>query len=307
MQQKSNLFSIVIPTYNREKFIAETIRSVKNQTYVNWECIVVDDGSSDNTKAIVTNLASEDNRIHYIFQENAERSTARNNGIKQATGEFICFLDSDDQYDPNYLEELLLFINFNKITDGLIVTNFSNWDGHKKENAHTPSLKEPVGDWLFLYPVSPSRTCVSKSILEKCTFREDITIVEDTVLWVSIANEYPVYHLEKNLINYRVHVENSVNPNSGSCFNRHKGLTLFFNDPLSSIVSKNVKRHMLSETKFRIAEYYLMNKRQKMACWFAIQTILSDPFHYQTKMRIYFFKKIIESLISKRPINTSAS
>jgi glycosyltransferase involved in cell wall biosynthesis len=188
MQQKSILFSIVIPTYNRGSFITDTIQSVQSQSYTHWECIVVDDGSTDNTKELVTNLATEDNRIHYVFQENAERSAARNNGIKHSKGDFVCFLDSDDQYEPNYLNELSLFITNNRICDGLIVTNFSIWDGQKKEHTHTPSLKQPVGEWLFLYPVSPSRACVSRSVLEKYTFREDITIVEDTVLWVSIAN-----------------------------------------------------------------------------------------------------------------------
>jgi hypothetical protein len=64
---------------------------------------------------------------------------------------------------------------------------------------------------------------------------------------------------------------------------------------------------MLSETKFRMAEYYLMNNRKKMACWAAIQAIFSDPFHYQTKMRIYFFKKIVVSINSKNQLNTSIS
>lgn len=307
MQQKRILFSIVIPTYNREKFILETIRSVQNQSYSNWECIIVDDGSTDNTKQIVLNLATKDNRIHYIFQKNAERSAARNNGIKQSKGDFVCFLDSDDLYEPSYLDELSHFISAAKIYNGLIISNFNNWDGHKKEPIDTPSLKEPYGDWLFVYPVSPSRACVSKSVLKKYTFREDITIVEDSVLWVSIANEYPVYHLEKNLINYRVHYENSVNPSAGSCFKRYVGLKLFFKDSRSSIVSKKVKRQMLSETKFRMAEYYLLNDRKKMASWTAIQAIFCDPFHYQTKMRIYFFKNILKSHNSKSQLNTSVS
>jgi glycosyltransferase involved in cell wall biosynthesis len=70
------LFSIIIPTYNRADLIPETIRSVQNQTFKDWECIIVDDGSTDNTKSIIEDLIKQDSRIKYVYQENAERSAA---------------------------------------------------------------------------------------------------------------------------------------------------------------------------------------------------------------------------------------
>ena len=86
-------FSIIIPTYNRAAFLPKAIESVLAQTYTDWELIVVDDGSTDNTREVVAQY--NDERIIYIYQENAERSAARNNGISQAKGDFICFMDSD--------------------------------------------------------------------------------------------------------------------------------------------------------------------------------------------------------------------
>lgn len=88
-------FSVIIPTYNRASMLPKAIESVLAQTYPNWELIIVDDGSTDNTKELVANFIEKDGRIKYIYQENAERSAARNNGIKNAKGEYICFLEQN--------------------------------------------------------------------------------------------------------------------------------------------------------------------------------------------------------------------
>jgi len=110
-----HLFSIIIPTYNRADFIVKTIQSVLNQTYNNFEVIVVDDGSTDNTSAVVK--AIKDKRIKYYQKDNAERAAARNYGIKKAKGDYITFLDSDDILYQKYLEEANLFIKKNKSVD----------------------------------------------------------------------------------------------------------------------------------------------------------------------------------------------
>ena len=91
------MVSVIIPTYNRAAYIVEALESVFAQTYGDCEIIVVDDGSTDDTKAV---LQSHMARIRYIYQENAGVSVARNTGISAATGEWIAFLDSDDQWRP---------------------------------------------------------------------------------------------------------------------------------------------------------------------------------------------------------------
>ena len=95
------LFSIIIPTYNRASLIKETINSVLLQDYPNFEIIIVDDGSTDDTENIVKSI--EDSRINYHKKTNAERGAARNFGIKLAKGEYITFLDSDDILYVNHL------------------------------------------------------------------------------------------------------------------------------------------------------------------------------------------------------------
>jgi GalNAc5-diNAcBac-PP-undecaprenol beta-1,3-glucosyltransferase len=103
---RSPFFSIVVPCYNRAEFLPQTILSIKKQDFSDFEILLIDDGSADNTQAIVGKIAEEDRRVVYIYQQNAERGAARNNGIKNASGEYIIFLDSDDEMQKNCLQRL---------------------------------------------------------------------------------------------------------------------------------------------------------------------------------------------------------
>ncbi|MBD2715719.1 glycosyltransferase family 2 protein [Microvirga sp. STR05] len=97
-------FSIVVPTYNRASFIEATLRSVLSQEFTQWEVLVVDDGSTDNTRQVVA--AVVDSRIQYLPKTNGERGTARNYGLARAQGEYVIFLDSDDLFHPAHLATL---------------------------------------------------------------------------------------------------------------------------------------------------------------------------------------------------------
>jgi len=99
--------SIIIPAYNSEAYLDEAIQSVLSQTYANTECIVVDDGSTDGTAAIAKGFG---NRVIYVYQDNAERSAARNTGIAAATGEYLCFLDADDSYVSSKITDQVAFL-----------------------------------------------------------------------------------------------------------------------------------------------------------------------------------------------------
>jgi glycosyltransferase involved in cell wall biosynthesis len=105
---ESPTFSIIIPTYNRTDRISGTIQSVINQHYTNFDIVLVDDGSTDNTEEIISSI--QDPRIRYFKKENEERAIARNFGIQQAAGDYITFLDSDDALYPHYLDEALIMV-----------------------------------------------------------------------------------------------------------------------------------------------------------------------------------------------------
>ena len=112
----SELVSIIVPTYNTEKFIKLTIQSVQNQTYKNWEMILVDDASTDETIKIISELAKADNRIK-LFQlpNNSGNGFARNVALKKATGKYIAYLDADDLWFPMKLEKQIQFLKANKL------------------------------------------------------------------------------------------------------------------------------------------------------------------------------------------------
>jgi glycosyltransferase involved in cell wall biosynthesis len=101
-------FSVIIPVFNREDRIRKAVQSVLDQQDASFELIIVDDGSTDNTAQIVKEFA--DPRVHYFFQENRERAAARNTGIKNSSGDYITFLDSDDEFLPGHLSEVKTFI-----------------------------------------------------------------------------------------------------------------------------------------------------------------------------------------------------
>lgn len=96
-------FSIVMPTYNRAWILSQTLQRIVNQDFQDWELIVVDDGSTDDTKSIVEALATKDARVRYIYQKNARQAAARQNGLAHAMGEWVTYIDSDEDVYPNYL------------------------------------------------------------------------------------------------------------------------------------------------------------------------------------------------------------
>lgn len=106
--------SVVITCYNQVKYLPEALQSIENQTYKNWECIIVNDGSPDETDLIAAAWCAKDARFKYIYQVNGGLSNARNNGIQMSTGQHILTLDADDKYDATFIEKALRIFKGNK-------------------------------------------------------------------------------------------------------------------------------------------------------------------------------------------------
>ncbi len=119
------LITIIIPCYNQEKYLNETYESLKGMSYKNWECIIIDDGSTDNSLEVIKSLAILDERVKYISKENGGTASARNMGISEARGEYIQFLDADDYLDPEKIEKQLSFMINSKLE--LSYTNSANF------------------------------------------------------------------------------------------------------------------------------------------------------------------------------------
>jgi glycosyltransferase involved in cell wall biosynthesis len=197
------LVSIIVPCYNQGHFLSEALNSVLNQTYSNWECIIVNDGSTDNTDKIADSWVLRDDRFKYIFKENGGLSSARNEGIKNAIGEFILPLDSDDIIDKAYLTILVPVLLTDKSL--AIVSCYSKFFNKKISNV-TYELK-PIGstirDLIF------ENNLIATSLFRKECWKEvggyDENMkkgFEDWEFWISITKRGWNYKIIKDFLFY---------------------------------------------------------------------------------------------------------
>lgn len=281
-------FSIVIPTYNRAHILPRTINSVLNQEFSDWELLVVDDGSKDHTAELLKTYT--DSRIRYLFQKNSERSAARNNGIRNALGKYICFLDSDDEFLPHHLMRLHEEIQILKKPETLLFTDClpTYQDGSIGEIQYPTADKQKWHIYFLCNPVIPARVCIHRAILEKFQFREDIVIVEDTVLWANIALHFPVKHIREPNIRYHLHDDNSI-ALSKNCFApRLDGLTKLFKEPeMSRNVPAKLKQSLIADCYLGIARYHKLYGRFWPMTGNLLRSILKDPLGPQTKFKLH--------------------
>ena len=145
MTEKTPKVSVIIPTYNRAHLVGRAIRSVLNQTYQDFEIIVVDDGSTDNTEEVVKSF--NDPRIRYIrHEENKGAAAARNTGIKAAKGKFIAFQDSDDEWLPKKLEKQMEAFDNASPKVGVVYTGFWSIEGNVKRYSLNKEIVHKEGD-----------------------------------------------------------------------------------------------------------------------------------------------------------------
>ena len=219
-KKSKDLISIIMPTYNCGKYIDETINSVINQTYTNWELLISDDYSSDNTEKIVKKYLN-DKRIKYFkFTKNQGPAAARNNSMKMAQGDYMAFLDSDDLWDLEKLEKQLKFMKKNNYNftctsyeqiaeEGNLLNKVIK--SKKKANYNRILLDCPVGNSTVMYNVSKLGKFEVPNIRKR----------NDDALWLQILKkEKYIYGMEDILMKYRVR-KNSVSSNKLSLIKYH--------------------------------------------------------------------------------------
>lgn len=189
-------YSVVIPLYNKQKYIVQTIRSVLNQTYKDYEVIVVDDGSTDDSFSLASQFQT--NGVKVVRQCNQGVSSARNHGIKVASGEYIAFLDADDEWKCDYLASIdELVEQFGQsdlfVTAYRIVLSDEKWRYSAKIGNHNGCIEHYWMTYANAYDVVwTSATVVRKSaIVAAGMFDPDETIGEDLDLWARIACNNP--------------------------------------------------------------------------------------------------------------------
>jgi glycosyltransferase involved in cell wall biosynthesis len=183
--------TVVIPAYNASEFLAETLKSVLQQTFTDFEIIVVDDGSKDNTTDIVHSFSQQDSRVKLISQKNQGVSIARNTGIKNAQGEFIAFLDADDLWLPHKLALHIQHLNNNpNLGMSFARVEFMSFDGKLTGQRSSSRLKNITLQHLYEenLAVTPSNTVFRRAILEKIGgFDSDLSGFADAELFLRVG------------------------------------------------------------------------------------------------------------------------
>jgi len=209
--------SIIIPTYNRAKFIKETIGSVLTQTVEDLEIIVVDDGSIDETQKIIEKLIIKDNRIKYFYQNNCGKpSIPRNLGFKNSTGEYIAFLDSDDVWFPKKLEKQIELFEKDKsgklgfVDCGYVIIDENGSEIKQNYSFHVyrgEVFREFLKDHTI---VTPGSILIKRNVLNKVgIFDERFKCMDDWDMWLRISKYYNFDFTDEKLFKYRVH-KNSI-------------------------------------------------------------------------------------------------
>lgn len=203
---KKGLVSIITPAYNAEHFIGETILSVLKQSYVEWEMLIIDDGSKDKTEEIVKKYVEKDNRIKLFKQKNAGSGAARNNGIRRANGNFICLLDADDTWNSDFLLKQIELIQLKNAT--LVFSSHSRINENGKEILKPHIVEEEItyNDLLKTCSISCLTAMYDVTKFGKFYLREDLkSLRDDYVLWLEILKKCgKAYGNKENLANYRV-------------------------------------------------------------------------------------------------------
>lgn len=274
------LFSIIIPTYNRASLIEKTINSVLNQTVSDFEIIIVDDGSNDNTKEVISSI--KDQRVIYYKKENAERAAARNFGTLLAKGDYITFLDSDDIFYPNHLAFAIETINKNK-EPSIFHLKFEITDSQGKalniksikENAINKNLIE--GNFMGCQAVF-----IKNEIAKKYLFNEDrnLSTLEDWELWLRIACEHTIYY------NKTLTTSALINHDGRSVLNtKEKELITRINTLMKYVLSNQ-----------QITSYYKKDLHKfKSSCYSYISLHLALTKKYRKTVVKYLMKSIIAS------------
>jgi glycosyltransferase involved in cell wall biosynthesis len=248
VKSKNPLVSVILPTYNRGWILTEAIDSVLAQDYKDYELIVVDDGSTDNTRKILDTYGQN---IIVLRQTNKGVSAARNRGIVQAAGQLVAFLDSDDLWLPLKLSKQVDFFNLNP--DAVINQTEEIWMRNGVRVNPKDRHRKPSGmifeRSLELCLVSPSAVMIKKTLFDAVgVFDENMPACEDYDLWLRISCRYPVHLIDTPLIIKRGGHEDQLS--------KAPGLDKFRIQSLENIIESG----RLAESQYRAAVYSLQDK-----------------------------------------------
>lgn len=257
-------FSIIIPVYNRGYILAKAVESCLAQRFTDFELIIVDDCSTDNSVEVA--LSFSDPRIKVLVNEqNQERCATRNNGIKAARGQYICFLDSDDYFFDHHLSGIYQELEKRNFPEKLFFVDAWNhdFDGNITER-FSPKIKEmnPYA-YFMIYTVNPPRWAVHRSIFEQQLFDEQVTIAEDMDFCLrALAKGIDIEQLPLRSVVYVASPDNFMHsdPKKGLKL-LHFQHIIFAKPEIKPHIPGKVKRRLLAVSHYHAAVYCHQQKQ----------------------------------------------
>jgi glycosyltransferase involved in cell wall biosynthesis len=296
------LFSIIIPTYNRAGFIAKTINSVLSQSYRNFEIIIVDDGSTDNTIDVLRPFLSD--RISYEKIPNGERAAARNVGMNKAKGDYITFLDSDDLYYTDYLENAVQSLQKYNYPVFFHLA-YETWS----ESSNKPLRKYAVkNDDVISLRKGNHLSClgifIKREEANEYRFNEDVNLSgsEDWELWLRLASRYGlktddrvsaalVIHDSRSVFNYD---ENKL------LYRKNLALRYSFEDKYVQQVFGKHRKVMEAYCDSYISLHLALSAKNKRALKYFFLSLQFHPDVFFTKRTLAIFKYILLNVVGGR-------
>lgn len=297
-------FSVIIPTYKRSHVIQKAIESVLFQSFQDFEIIVVDDASPDETEQVVK--AISDPRLHYLKNEtNLERCISRNRGIGLAKGKYICFLDSDDYHLINHLQVLYELIQQKTEPVAFFFTNA--WDeteeGVRSERLCPDFINNSHSsfEYFLKYTVNPQRWCVHRDIFEKVKFDPEVIICEDMDTSLRIVSAgYPVYQLNERSTVYVAAADSFTH---GDAQKWEKELfylkRIFSKKELKGKLPSKEKRRLLSMCYFHLSNKQFSMKNRLKTILYAVLSFYLYPKGYNGKTNKILFVNGLYSLLKR--------
>ncbi|MGA2099310.1 MAG: glycosyltransferase family A protein [Candidatus Acidiferrum sp.] len=280
--------SAIIPAYNAARFLPTSIESVIRQTYDQWEIVVVDDGSTDDTREVVSSYAHQlGDKLRYVYQPNAGVPAARNTGIRNARGELIALLDADDIWLPSRLERSVVAMDSDPEV-GLVHGKFErvSSDGEPIKNLlptfPTQYLSGKISDQIYTRKIHLGCLTVTfrRSCIEKAGwFDETMLVTEDRDLWFRIALHYKVAFVDEVIAKYRV--------SSGSLMSdperSFKWQMFFVEKHYKAGTSGRLKRMQALASIYRErADTLYRQSKTRQAIYFYFRAALFNPFQVAT-------------------------
>ena len=258
MKHLKPLVSIIMNCYNGEKFLLESILSVRKQTYKNWELIFFDNSSSDNSKNIVKSI--KDRRIKFYSTNKTHKLyKARNLAIKKTKGEYICFLDTDDYWNKNFLNQFIK--KFNNKECSIVCSKYKVRDMKNHKIFDNVKRKLPnvltTQNLLNNYTIGILAIMLKKKIFKNYKFNDRYQVIGDFDLFIRLSSKFKIFSLNKSLAVYRLHGDN---------FSERK-IKIYLSEIdfwFNNFKKKELKKYNLSKIKFLMIKLKIKSKLKKL-------------------------------------------